>query len=177
MRKSMFATGVFALAAFGAATWYVAAPILLLPSLALAGLLILLAGLLVLTGPAGRRHGWSHHAARALCLAVALPFALLTLGGCAGDLTPPQEAAALHKLYDSIAAPAAACIETAPCKAKAGDAIKAADAVAFEYVEQANKAAQAWNAAPDDDKPAAEGTFNKVLDLAKAAVAKLAALL
>lgn len=110
-----------------------------------------------------------------------LAFATLALAiglvGCTSDLTPPQEAVALHNLYDAIAAPAAKCIETPACKAKAGDEIKAADAVAFPYVEEANKSAQAWNDAPDSDKPVAKSTFDKVMVLAKAAVAKLAALL
>lgn len=113
---------------------------------------------------------------RSLYLVVAIAASFL-LAACAHDITPPQEAAGLHKLYDSIAAPAAKCVETPACKAKAGDEIKAADAVAFEYVKSANKAAQDWNGAPEDDKPVAKSTFDKVMELAKGAVAKLAALL
>lgn len=112
-----------------------------------------------------------------LATLIVLLAVLMIISGCAHDITPPQEAAGLHKLYDSIAAPAAKCVETPACKAKAGDEIKAADLIAFEYVKSANKAAQDWNGAPEDDKPVAKSTFDKVMELAKGAVAKLAALL
>jgi hypothetical protein len=98
------------------------------------------------------------------------------LAGCADrTLTPPQEAKALHGVYDGIAAPAATCIETPVCKAKAGEAIKKADAVAFSYLESTNKAAQDWNDASPEDKAAKKSTFDQLMAFAKNAVAAFAA--
>lgn len=109
----------------------------------------------------------------------ALAFAAL-LGGCAlfsGEANPPQQAAALNELYQAVAEPVATCIETPACKAKAGDELKAADAIAYAYVERATLAAKEWNDAPEDAKPAKAGVFAQIADLAKLSIGRLADLL
>ncbi len=107
-----------------------------------------------------------------LCIAAVA----VALTGCA-NRDPRQEAQALNDLYQAVAEPAARCVETPECKAKAGVEIKAADAVAFPYVEQTTQAAIAYDEAPDDQKPAKLGTFDKVLILGQGAVEALAKLL
>jgi hypothetical protein len=102
---------------------------------------------------------------------------VLLLAACASDQTPTQEAGTLLETYLAVARPALKCVETPACEEKAGDEIRAADAVAFSYTESVTNAAIAWADAPEDQKPAKLSVFDKVLLFGQAAVEKLAHLL
>jgi len=105
----------------------------------------------------------------------------LSLAGCSlfgnADLNPPQQAYALNKEYQVAAHAALSCKKLPACWEKAGDAIQAADAVAFDYVESTTEQAKDWNDAPANDKPAELSAFQSIFALAKAAIGKLAGLI
>lgn len=109
-------------------------------------------------------------------LAIPLLAVFLLVGGCAnmfGGDTPPQQAYALNKEYQAVAHVALACLQQEACKDLAGDAIKAADNVAFAYVAQVTAEAKAWDLAPDDQKDAEASGFDKLFSLARSAVTAL----
>lgn len=115
-----------------------------------------------------------------LMLAVAL---VIGLSGCSvfgsNDLNPPQKAFALNKEYQAAAHAALGCKAIPACWERAGEAIQAADNVAFSYVKSTTEAAQEWSQAPeegDQSQAAVESSFNSLFTLAKNAITKLSAL-
>ena len=99
---------------------------------------------------------------------------LLLAAACANgpeSLTPQQEAVALNDTYQAVARPALKCVESPACEEKAGEAIRAADTVAFGYVEEVSTAAIAYDNAPEDQKPAKLTAFDRILLAGKGAVA------
>lgn len=105
---------------------------------------------------------------------------LVGLSACSqfsGDLNPPQQAYALNKEYQAVGRVALGCLKVPACEAKAGDAIRSADSIAFTYVENTTAQAKDWQAAPEEDKATEAGVFATIFASAKAAVASLSSLL
>lgn len=86
---------------------------------------------------------------------------------------PPQEAYALNKEYQAVAVVAEGVLKSDVATPVIECSIKAADSVAFGYVTQVTVQAQAWNSAPDANKPEEQTVFDKLVTLGRAALDNL----
>jgi hypothetical protein len=96
---------------------------------------------------------------------------LLLLAACAQGKTPLDDAYALNGEYQAIAH-----AELAFMRSPLGDdecvksRIKAADRVAYSYVEKVTESSLAWSAAPSEQKPRELTLFDRLLLLGKGAL-------
>lgn len=99
------------------------------------------------------------------------------LAGCSmfrSDLTPPLQAYALNKEYQAVAEAALGLMQSPLTSAKLKATIKAADQVAFDYVNSVTEQASAWEQAPAGVGEAVEtSVFERLFDRARNAVAAL----
>jgi hypothetical protein len=97
--------------------------------------------------------------------------ALITvLTACAQGQNPPQDAYALNKEYQALAAVELGYLKSGYANPTSACAVKTADNIAFGYVTQATQQAKDWNAASVDDKPAELTLFERLEALARSAL-------
>jgi hypothetical protein len=99
--------------------------------------------------------------------------ALLFLAGCAADSNPATTSHALSKTYAVVANTAAAANEQGLLPASAEACVKAADKIAFAYVNETNAKAQEWLKAGGEEQTILAQTIDNLVVLAKTTLADI----